>query len=286
MLRRPVESTSGSGHSFKCQIPAIDQAIMKLMKSKTTHSFIISLILMVGYLTQVQAVTDAELEALEKQLEQQEAEEIKQAEAAEKKKVEAAAKRKAEIKRKSEAEAKRKAEEARLAELERKRQEEEAKKRAEKEKKEKYNLLIAEAEQAVRNKDKELAINKYNEALALVPGDTIANLGMKEAENLLEKGCYKIVAAWRGSGFGPLLAKYDSTIDFNINGTFKQKAIFSRKVYDFKGIWKCLNPDKGEFTKQYSSDETKFPIKIEGDKLYETFDVNRPKEKNIYQRVK
>ena len=65
---------------------------MNPMKSKTAHSLIISLILTVGYLTTVQAVTDAELEALEKQIEQQEAEE--------KQKAEAEAKRKAELIRK------------------------------------------------------------------------------------------------------------------------------------------------------------------------------------------
>ena len=54
-----------------------------------SHSLIISLILMVGYLTPVQAVTDAELEALEQQIEQQEADEQKQTEAEAKRKAEA-----------------------------------------------------------------------------------------------------------------------------------------------------------------------------------------------------
>ena len=133
-------------------------------------SLIVCLILTVGYVNHVEAVTDAELEALQKQLEQQEAEEKKQAEAEEKKKAEKKAKSKADLekqrleeakrvaeeKRKAEeaqrqkdaeakrvAEEKRKVEEARLAVLERQRQEEEAKKRVEEEKKEKYNLLIS-----------------------------------------------------------------------------------------------------------------------------------------------
>jgi len=105
-------------------------------------SLIVSLILMVGYLTPVQAVTDAELEALEKQIEQLESEEKQQAE--EKRKAGAAAKRKAEQKRKVNAEAEKKRlaelekqrieeekhllEETRLAEQERQRQKEEAKK--------------------------------------------------------------------------------------------------------------------------------------------------------------
>jgi len=39
---------------------------MNPMKSKTAHSLIVCLILTVGHLTFVTAVTDAELEALEK----------------------------------------------------------------------------------------------------------------------------------------------------------------------------------------------------------------------------
>ena len=50
------------------------------MKSKTTLSLIVCMILMDGNLSYVHAVTDAELKALEKQLEQQEAEEKKKVE--------------------------------------------------------------------------------------------------------------------------------------------------------------------------------------------------------------
>jgi len=52
------------------------------VKPKTTRSLIICLILTVSYLSHVQAVTDAELEALEKQIEQLESDEKKQAETA------------------------------------------------------------------------------------------------------------------------------------------------------------------------------------------------------------
>ena len=262
------------------------------MNSKMTLIIFPSLILMVGYLTPLQAVTDAEIEALEKQIEQLESEEKRQAEAAENKKAEG--KRKAEQKRKAEAEMEKKRlaeqkriEEARLAELERQRQEEEAKKRAEEEKKKKYNLLIAEAKQAINDKDKELAISKYNEALTITPGDPVANSGIKEAENLLEKGCYKIVGAWRGSG-GNWLVTYDTTINFNIDGTFKENGeLSSGEGLSFKGIWKCLNPDKGEYTKQYSGDNpTDFPMKMEGDKLSMVEDISKPRKKIIYQRVK
>jgi len=168
------------------------------VKLKTTHSLIIGLILTAGCLVPVQAVTDAELEALEKQIEQLEADEKKEAEAAEKKKADAAAKRIADQKRKANAEAEKK----RTAELEKQRIEEEdhlakeAKEREEEEKQKKYTMLIAEAEQAVTNKDKELAISKYKKALSFSPGDSVANSGIKEAEKLMEKVCYQFVGTW------------------------------------------------------------------------------------------
>ena len=97
-----------------------------------SHSLIVCLILTVGYLTPVQAVSGAELEALEKQIEQLESEEKKQAEAAEKKKAQGEVKRKADLEKQRReevlrvAEEKRKAEEeAKIAELERQRKEEE-----------------------------------------------------------------------------------------------------------------------------------------------------------------
>jgi len=65
------------------------------MKSKMTLILLSSLILTVGYFTSVQAVTDAELEALEKQIEQQEAKN------AENSKAEAGSKQKAEQKTQS-----------------------------------------------------------------------------------------------------------------------------------------------------------------------------------------
>jgi len=201
------------------------------MNSKMTLIIFPSLILMVGYLTPLQAVTDAEIEALEKQIEQLESEEKRQAEAAENKKAEG--KRKAEQKRKAEAEMEKKRlaeqkriEEARLAELERQRQEEEAKKRAEEEKKKKYNLLIAEAKQAINDKDKELAISKYNEALTITPGDPVANSGIKEAEKLKHKVCYEVLGAWQYP---------QAVMDIKEDGTFAATGIAD-------STWKCTDP--------------------------------------------
>ena len=48
---------------------------------------------------------------------------------------------------------------------------------------------------------------------------------------------------------------------------FQDENTPSFKVSLSKGIWKCLNTDKGEFTRQYSENKTiDFPLKVEGDK--------------------
>ena len=198
------------------------------------------LILTVGYLSNVHAVTDAELEALEKQIEQQELEEKKQKaetdakrRAEQKQKAEAAAKRKTELKRKANAEA----EKTRAAELEKQRIEEEkrlteeTKKREEEEKKKKYTMLITEAEQATSNKDKEVAISKYNEALALYPDDAEAELGIKTAEKLMDKGCYNILGEWVDFG-NRMFVKSD--------GTVEMKNVLLGEI---TAKWKCLDSE-------------------------------------------
>jgi hypothetical protein len=234
------------------------------MKLKTTHNLIISLILTLGYLTPVIAVTDAELETLEKQIEQQEAKEVRQAKEE--------AKRKVEKKRKTEAEAEKKRfvelemqrqeeqrrleeerkalEESRLAELERKRHEEK--------RKEKYNLFIAEAEQAINDKDKELAISKYNEVLIFYPGDAIAQSGIKEAEKLMDKICYSFVGTWERKeiiGSGVVRIKEDGTFFYGIldDRPYSWRCIPEKKqiienskvnaVYTINDNSDCLLPD-------------------------------------------
>jgi len=160
--------------------------------------FIVCLILMPGNITSANAVTDAELEVLEKQIEQLESEEKNQAEAAAKRKAEAEAKYKAEQKRKANAEAEKK----RLAEQEKQRIEEEkrlteeSEKHEVEEKKRKYTMLVTEAEQAVGNKDKELATTKFNQALLLYPNSPAVYEGLKKAEKLMEKVCYQFVGTW------------------------------------------------------------------------------------------
>ena len=104
---------------------------------------------MVGHLSHVHAVTDAELEALEKQIEQQEAEEKRKQEAEEKRFAEAEAKRKAEAEKQAEEKRVKEIVEKRLAEIEKQRQEEQRrlegeKRKAEEEKKRSSSALAGE----------------------------------------------------------------------------------------------------------------------------------------------
>lgn len=104
---------------------------MNSMRSKSPLILFSILILSVGYQMSVHAVTDADLEALEKQIEQQEVDEKKKAEEEIKRKFEAKRKAEAEAKRKIEAEAKKIAEEKKKLEAEKKRLAEEKAKREE-----------------------------------------------------------------------------------------------------------------------------------------------------------
>jgi 5'-3' exonuclease len=136
------------------------------MKSMTIRSLISYLIFTLGYLNPVRAVTDAELELLEKQIEQQEADVIQKAETEARRIMEQKQKVKAEAKRKLEEEAIRKAEkEKQLSGLEeqRKREKLAEQKRIEEEKKEKNNLLLS--------KGRDLALIKEGAKLSTPIGD-------------------------------------------------------------------------------------------------------------------
>jgi len=233
--------------------------------------------LTVSYLTPVNAVTDAELEALEKQIEQMEAEEKEQAEAEEKKKAEDEAKRIADQKRKANAEAERK----RLSELEKQRREEEerlaeeSKKREKMEKKEKYTRLIAEAEQAVTNKDKELAISKYSEALTLSPGDSVANSGIKEAKKLMDKECYEILGDWN----------VDWALSKNIKVTFDEDNTgLLHPVPHLSVNWSCIDSSARKFHVIIQStiypnkqpNEWKIALSPNGNSLFGTAESGQP----------
>ena len=221
-------------------------------------------ILGIAYLFPVQAVTDAELEALEKQIEQQEVEEKKQSETERKAKIEAQrkaeeAKQLAEEKKRLEEE-KKKIEEARKVELERKREEEVANKKAEQEKTKKYNSLISEAEQAISNKNKELAISKYNEALVIVPGDIVVGTGLKNAEKLMNKFCYELIGTWKELN-GDITKFYENGI---------VKFVFTFGEYEHP--WECF-PEKRQVKMNYLDNNnpvyiTSFKLSNDNKRLY------------------
>jgi len=212
------------------------------MKSKTLLILFSSLILTVGYLTSVNAVTDEELEALEKQLEQQETEEKRKTEATEKKKVEAKAKRKVEAdakskaeeeeKRKAEAEAKRKTEEAGLAEIEQQSKEAEEQKRK---KEENYNEHIKLAEAYMIGDKFDMAIKEYQFILESSPDDAQAIEGLNKAVKYL-KACDDIVGKWFVEPAGITWIIHD---DNTIFGTWL--------IFSSSGLWECVNEKDREF---------------------------------------
>jgi hypothetical protein len=217
-----------------------------VMKLKTTQRLLFCLILTIGHITSVSAVTDAELEALEKQIERQEAQDQQHKAKLEKQRLEDArrqAENKAEEKRKKEAEQKW------LTELENQRQQEQlqleadmkqqreaqsaetARKQQEQEKRSKYNLLISDAERASENKDYDRAEDKYNQALVLYPDDNQALAG-KESNQKLINACDNAVGSWDWFHGGNTNIHADGTID----GTWM--------VFSNTGTWECKDPAK------------------------------------------
>ena len=202
---------------------------MKSTRTNKVYSLIACLILSVGFLTHTYAVTDAELEALEKQIEKQEAEEKQRSDAKAKANEATRIKKEVEARAHAEAEEKKKAEEVKQVELERQKQEAEAKA----EKKSRYNALIAEADQAFSDKDKTQAIKKYNEALALLPGDVVATRGLVNAESLKHKLCYEVLGKWiwdKTLGKEYIILNEGGSIDYQ--STIKGS-----------GNWECTSPE-------------------------------------------
>jgi len=208
------------------------------------------LILAVGHLSSVTAVTDAELDALEKQIEQQEAEEIKQTEAAEKKKADAAAKLRAEQKRKANAEAEKK----RAAELEKQRREEE-------------DRLLEEtrlAEQERQRQKEEAKKQKIQE----------------QTKEISENICSKIVGIWHW--------KSGAKSWFFENGTVKTKAFIitsegtwecvnsENRIFTFNTWDKKREIKMSDDSNQIESIDATFGIKIIANKVSDD-----PFEKNV-----
>lgn len=205
-----------------------------MMKSKMVHGLIAYLILMVGNLSSVQAVTDAELEALEKQIEQQEAEEERKAEEElEKQRLleeKRLAEKQAEEKRKQEAEKKR------LAEIEQQQLKEEEIKKIEEENQQKYDQIIAEAKQAMDKNNYELAKNHYHRALKIYNNDEIALAGINHIQEL-ENICLSIIGEWGWDNTS-------QTMTFEPDGVVVHRAALNTVV---KENWKCADPENHKF---------------------------------------
>ncbi len=201
-----------------------------------------SLILLFGFMTHVQAVTDAELEALEQQLEQQEeeakrkAEEIRKTELKKKRQLELELKKKEEERQRQEIEAQKIREQEKQQTLanERKRLEEEQKKKADKEKDDQFNKYIRLAESHMANDEFEKAIAEYDKALVIFPNETKATMGINEARKFLQ-ACNDIVGKWFLEPNGiTWLVHQDKTV-------FGTWLIFSSN-----GFWECVNARKRE----------------------------------------
>ena len=202
---------------------------------------------MVCHLTSVTAVTDAELEALEKQIEQQEAEEKQKIEEA-RRKAEVEAKKKTESKRKAEEESKRRAEaevmrkaeeEAKKkAEAERKLKDEKEKLRLEKERNERLKSLMAEAKSAESSNDYNLAITKYNNVLNEFPNNAEAKSNIVQIKSVLDN-CKSIIGEWDWFNGASMVYKLDGTFVWNL-------------FISGGGTWKCINPENYEFYMTYT----------------------------------
>jgi len=212
------------------------------MKSTTAISFIVYLIITVSYPVNIHAVTDAELGALEKQLEQLESEELRQVDEEAKKKAEAEAKKRAEQKRMKETEAKRQAqEENRKAEEKRLREEQEMRAQTEAEKKKKEDEKRAQFSQYVRNGDLSMdnkryteALSEYTQALVLFPDDSTALSGQSRAREYQDI-CAALVGEWDWS--------FDIFVTINADGNMQSRALIPNH-----GTWECTDPMQRKFT--------------------------------------
>lgn len=174
--------------------------------------------------------TDEQLLELEQQIKQQEAEQEKARQRAAEE-----ARRKAEEQKLMEERA-RLEEEKRQLEAERKRQEQERqqaehdKKQKGNEQKEKFNSYISAAEIALKDRDRDTAIDNFEQALAIYPDDAAAKQGLANAKNLKDKVCYDVLGEWSwNNGEATLILKEGGSLEYRYWGTHS-------------GQWQCSNP--------------------------------------------
>ncbi len=207
----------------------------------------------------VLAVTDAELDALEKQLKQQERQETQrlqnvqdekkrkdeaEAEANQQEEIETDKKRRIELDKQSkqeklerqrrEEEQTKEREALRLIKEEQSRKEREEKIRAELEKKAQYENHINKAAIYMENENYSEALAEYNLLLVSFPNDAIAIEKIKIA-NALIKSCTEIAGRWQIS-HGPVWTVYENN---TADGAWL--------IFAAKGEWDCLSAKNREF---------------------------------------
>jgi hypothetical protein len=212
------------------------------MKIKTLHLTSIIIFLLFSLPNFVGGVTDAELEALEQQLEQQETEEIKRIETEKKAKEEAKRKKEAENKVKQEFKRKEVAEKKRQAELARKLREEkkrkleeenrirrEEKKKQELELKEKYESHLLKAQAYVEDEKYNLAIEEYELLLKSFPEDKKVVDGIEKVKKL-QAVCTAVVGKW-------IVQPNGRTWILNEDNT----SYGAWLIFHANGYWECLS---------------------------------------------
>ncbi len=207
------------------------------MKSIFITGLISGLALVLSSTVSVQAVSNADLLELEKQIEQQEAEDKE----SEQRAIE-------DLRRKTEARELK--EQQQRLELERTRVEkerhalealkqdqdnkrkniEQEKLQKEKERETKFDHFISAAKVALDNKDRDTAISQFEQALAIIPDDFSAKQGLSDAQKLKDKVCYDVLGEWHwNDGDAKLILHDNGTLDYISWG-------------NHTGNWQCSNP--------------------------------------------
>jgi len=110
-----------------------------------------------------------------------------------------------------------------------------AERQAEVDKQNRFERLISEAKIALNNEEKDLAIEKYSEALNIFPTDQRAISGLGSARKMTYKACKQIVGAW--------LWSVGTTLTVNADGTCRNSFLF----VSLPCSWTCTDGKERKF---------------------------------------
>jgi len=110
-----------------------------------------------------------------------------------------------------------------------------AERQAEVDKQNRFERLISEAKIALNNEEKDLAIEKYSEALNIFPTDQRAISGLGSARKMTYKACKQIVGAW--------LWSVGTTLTVNADGTYRNSFLF----VSLPCSWTCTDGKERKF---------------------------------------